>query len=109
MGLMTEWKAFAAFAVEWLGVPAEAMPLYSEDARWSKKAERINEFVFSVGNFGYKQRRNFDGQPYMVRKFVSVCGRLSDMLRHFPIFPKDSVVFFGGVLRSGVYAVVKGE
>ena len=109
MSLMTEWKAFAAYAVEYLGMPVDAMPLYSKEARWSKKASKINAFVLSVGNFGHNQRRNFEGQPYLVRKFYSFWGRLSDMLRHFAVFPKDSIVFFGGVLRSGLHAVVKGE
>lgn len=109
MGLMTEWKAFAAYAVEWLGMPVEAMPLYDDDSRWGKKAEMINGFILSVGNFGHKKRRNFEGQPYLWRKFISFWGRLSDMLRHFMVFPKDSILFFGGVLRSGFYAVVKGE
>lgn len=109
MGLVTEWKAFAAYAVDWLGMPVEAMPLYDKDPRWSKKAERINGFVLTVGNFGHKQRRNYDGQPYMWRKIVSFWGRLSDMLRHFAVFPKDSILFFGGVMRSGFHAVVKGE
>ena len=76
-GLMTEWRAFAAFAVEYLGRP--------------------------------KQRRDFSGMSYWWRKFFSFWGRLSDMLRHFVLFPKDSVMFFGGVLRSGLFAAVRGE
>lgn len=108
-GLMTEWKAFAAFAVEYLGMPVEAMPLYSADKRWARKAAKICADIFKVGNFGHKQRRDFSGMNYLWRKFVSVWGRLSDMLRHFSIFPKDSVVFFGGVLRTGLYAAVRGE
>jgi hypothetical protein len=28
MGLMSEWKAFGAFAVEYLGIPSEAMHFY---------------------------------------------------------------------------------
>lgn len=109
MGLMTEWKAFAAYAIDYLGMPVEAMPLYSADRCWKKKAERINQFVMKVGNFGHKYRRNYDGQSYLVRKFISFWGRLSDILRHFTIFPKDSIVFFGGVLRSGLHAAVRGE
>lgn len=108
-GLMTEWRAFAAFAVEYLGMPVEAMPLYSADACWSKKADRICSFVLEVGNFGHKQRRDYRGMSYMARKVRSFWGRLSDMLRHFALFPKDSVMFFGGVLRSGLYAAVRGE
>lgn len=40
-----------AFAVEYLGLPREAMPLYSEEACWKKKAFRICSFVIEVGNF----------------------------------------------------------
>ena len=109
IGLMSEWKAFAAYAVEYLGMPAEAMPLLGEEAKWSRKAARINAFVLEVGNFGHKQRRDFSGMSYLRRKFVSFWRRLSDMLRHFRIFPLDSIRFFGGVLRSGLHAAVRGE
>lgn len=34
MGALGEWRAFAALAVEYLGMPVEAMPLYSPSARW---------------------------------------------------------------------------
>ena len=113
MGIMSEWKAFAAYAVEYLGMPAEAMPLWSEEARWSRKAVRINAFVLEVGNFGHnKLVQGSNGsrvQGYFWRKFKSFWGRLSDMLRHFRIFPLDSIRFFGGVLRSGLHAAVRGE
>lgn len=107
--LMSEWKSFAAFAVKYLGMPLEAMPLYDADEKWKLKADRICRFVMEVGNFGYNQRRDFTGMSYMKRKFVSFWGRLSDMLRHFRIFPLDSIRFFGGVLRSGLHAAVRGE
>ena len=113
MGLMSEWKAFAAFAVKWLGMPVEVMPLFEDNdnhnANLDKKADKICKFVLEVGNFGHKQRRDYIGMSYLRRKFVSVWGRLSDMLRHFQLFPKDSVVFFGGVLRSGLHAAMRGE
>ena len=108
-GLMSEWKAFAAFAVECLGMPAGSMPLYDMDEKWKRKAERICRFVMEVGNFGHNQRRDFSGMSYLKRKFVSFWGRLSDMLRHFRIFPLDSIWFFGGVIRSGLHAAVRGE
>ena len=113
MGLMSVWKAFAAFSVKWLGMPVEAMPLFEDNdthnVNLNKKADKICKFVLEVGNFGHKQRRDYSGMSYMMRKFVSVWGRLSDMLRHFQLFPKDSIVFFGGVLRSGLHAAVRGE
>ena len=106
---MTEWKAFASFAVKCLGMPVEATPFYSSDEKWSRKAERIREFVLKVGNFGNNQRRDYSGIPYFKRKFLSFFGRLNDMLRHVKLFPKDSFLFFGGVLKSGLYAAVRGE
>lgn len=77
-----------------------------------RKAERICSFVMEVGNFGHNKMVNgsrFKVQGYFWRKFVSLWGRLRDMMRHFRIFPLDSVRFFGGVLRSGLYAAVRGE
>ena len=110
-GLMSEWKAFAAFAVDYLGMPVEAMPLFDADVDLKankKKADRICKFVLEVGNFGYNTRRDYRG-PYLVRKLKSFWGRLGDMLRHLKIFPLDSIRFFGGVLRSGLHAAVRGE
>lgn len=109
MGITSEWKAFAMYAVEYMGMPVEAMPLYSEEAKWCNKARKINTFILDVGNLGYNQRRDYSGMNYFSRKIKSFWDRLSDMLRHITIFPKDSIVFFGGVLRSGLYAAVRGE
>ena len=110
MGLMSEWRAFAAFAVEWLGMPKDAMPLYSPLKKWTRKAERINRFVMKVGNFGHNQSRLSDvNLPYLIRKIISFWEHCGFLLRHITIFPLDSIRFFGGVLWSGLYAAVKGE
>jgi len=124
-GLMSEWKAFAAFAVAYLGMPVEATPLFDADVDLKvnkKKADKICEFVLEVGNFGHNRElraknaelrakgcRAMRHEGYFWRKFKSFWGRLSDMLRHFWIFPLDSIRFFGGVLRSGLHAAVRGE
>lgn len=110
--LMSEWKAFAAFAVEYLGMPVEAMPLFNANDDLNankKKADKICKFILEVGNFGHNQRRDYSEMSYFVRKVASSWGRLSDTLRHFSIFPKDSIVFLAGILRSGLHAVVRGE
>lgn len=52
---MSERHAFAALAVEWLGMPAESMPLYSSDKKWSRNAVRIISFVLKTGNFGHNR------------------------------------------------------
>ena len=45
-GLMSEWRGFASLAVEYLGMPVEAMPLFNEnDNQNHKKAERLVDFI----------------------------------------------------------------
>ena len=42
-GLMSEWQANVALAVEYLGMPVDAMPLY--DSRFKVKSERILKHI----------------------------------------------------------------
>lgn len=100
MGLMSEWKAFGAFAVEYLGMPVEAMPFYDvrgkmEEGRWRKKAERIMESVLESGNFGHN-RQMAKG------KIRSAWFKAKDFARHTRIFPLDSVKFFFHFLMNGI-------
>ena len=110
MGLMSEWKAFAAMAVNDLGMPAETMPMYDNAAKWSRKAERIKAFVMSVGNFGHNRDMSYYGKyPYFVRKCISMWQRVGDLVRHARIFPLDSLRFFPRILINGLNSAVRGE
>lgn len=94
-GLMSEWKAFAALAVDWLGMPTEAMPLYSSEKQWSRKANRILAFVLECGNFGHN--RQITGG-----KIGSVWSKTKDFARHALVFPLDSVKFYFHFLLDGL-------
>ncbi len=96
-GLMTEWKAFASLAVEWLGMPVEAMPMY--DSRFKVKGERILKFVLECGNFGHN-RETTSG------KIGSAWSKLKDFARHARVFPIDSVKFFCHFMVDGIKLVV---
>lgn len=102
MGLMTEWKAFAALAVDWLGMPKEAMPLYSADRKWSRKAEKIIEFVLETGNFGHN-RQAANG------KITSAWNKMKDFVRHIRVFPLDSIKFFFHFVGSGVQVAIENN
>jgi hypothetical protein len=54
-GLLPEWSSFAAFAVEYLGMPTEAMPFINlnDNVDLNKKAEKLMEFILR-GNSGNK-------------------------------------------------------
>ena len=110
MGLITEWKAFGAFAVEYLGMPIEAIPLYSPDEKWKKKANSICSFIMEVGNFGHNRDMSYYGKyPYLLRKCCSMWMRMCDLFRHAKIFPLDSLKFFPWIMFNGVRSAVRGE
>ena len=109
-GLMTAWRAFGAFAVEYLGMDAAAMPFYSDAAKWKRKASRIRDFVLMSGNFGHNRDHSyFEKYPYLMRKCVSFGRRVGDLARHARIFPIDSLRFSPSMLVNGIRSAVNGE
>ena len=44
-GLISEWKTFAALAVDYFGMPEEAMPLYDNKPCWRKNAKLIIKLI----------------------------------------------------------------
>ena len=109
-GLLTEWKAFGAFAVDYLGMPSEAMPFYSADAKWKKKADMICSFILDVGNMGHNRDMSYyEKYPYLVRKVCSMGRRCGDLIRHAMIFPMDSMRFFPRIMFNGLMSAVRGE
>jgi len=120
-GLMVEWRAFGAFAVEYLGMPIEAMPLLDVrsqmedvrsviDKRLRRKAERIKDFIMMSGNFGHNRDTSyFSRYPFVIRKLCSMWMRASDLFRHARIFPLDSLRFFPRIMWNGMRSAVRGE
>lgn len=116
MGIMEEWRAFAAFIHEYLGTPAEVIPLYNENdnhnANLKKKAERICDFVMEVGNFGHNRTAHDEGlkvNGFVSRKAVSLWWRTKDSFRHFCIFPMNSVKVWCHMMWTGLTIVVRGK
>ena len=109
MRLMTEWKAFAALAVDYLGMPSDAVPLYDNRNHWSKKAKLICGFVLEVGNFGHNRDYSYTKSSYFIRKIYTFGRRCGDLLRHAKLFPLDSFRFFPNILFNGLKAAARGE
>lgn len=111
MGLMDEWRAFAAYAVDYLGMPVEAMPLYSSALKWSKKAERINDFVMEVGNFGHNRSSLASGtqsRGFFAHKAASLWRRTADSFRHLITFPRNALKIWCYMVWTG-FKVVRGK
>ena len=110
MRLMTEWKAFAALAVDYLGMPTEAMPFCDSSARWKRKARRISRFILRVGNFGHNRDSGiYTKYPYLVYKAISFGRHVGDFFEQCFIFPLDSLRAFVRMITGGVKAVARGE
>ena len=114
-GLVSEWKAFGALAIEYLGFPKDSMPLLDvrskkEDVRWRKKADRIMEFILKSGNMGHnRDMSHFSKYPYLIRKCVSMGRRIGDLINHARIFPLDSLLFSFSIMKNGLMSAVRGE
>lgn len=128
--LTAEWMAFGTFAVEYLGMPIEAMPLLNADLNalpalqalstaekksnmaknLGKKADKICDFILEVGNFGHNRDDSyFQKHSYFVQKCISAWRRVWDLGRHARIFPINSIRFFFGIMYNGIVSAIKGE
>lgn len=92
-GLVTEWRTFGSMAVDVLGMPKEAMPMY--DSRYHKRGQRVLARIMKSGNMGHNNdlsyRAKYSGLTY---KLVALWRRLKDFAGFTMIFPIDAPKFF---------------
>ena len=93
MGLMSEWKALASLAVDVLGMPKEAMPIY--DTRYFRRGQRVLARIMKSGNMGHnndlRYRSKYSGLTY---KLAALWRRMKDFAGFTMIFPIDAPKFF---------------
>lgn len=108
MKLMSEWRAFGALAVDYLGMPYEAMPLYVSRVKWRRKSKRIVSLIIETGNFGHNRDMSYYSRyPFVIRKFISFWRHTWDSIRQLFIFPLDSTRVWGYMLAEGVHELHK--
>lgn len=97
MGLMTEWKAFASLAVDYLGMPVEAMPMFGSSVQeFNGRSERLMNFVLETGNFGHNRIQRGES------KVKTLFRRTSDMFKMMRIFPIDAWKMYFGMIRTEI-------
>ena len=95
MGLLQEWRGFASFAVEYLGMPENAMPLYEKSKVYSKKAVKICHIIMKTGNMGHNINQSYRLKyPKLRVKFITFGRRLKEFAGLASIFPSNSPRFF---------------
>lgn len=109
MGLVSEWKAFATFAIDYLNMPKFAMPLYDSSLLWKRKSSRIMLHIIKVGNFGHNRDSSFRRYNRLLRKTISFGRIFGDVIRHARIFPLDTFVFLPSITFDGIRSVIRGE
>ena len=92
MGVFSEWKTISSFAVVYLGMPESAIPLYSPDTKWRKKAERLSQLLLEMGNFGHSRDLSYQqGKNTLVRKSITAMRLAKDNLRQLAISPVNPI------------------
>lgn len=104
MRLLKPWKALGCVLVDYLGLPADEMPLY--DPRLSRKSSRILKRVLREGNFGrqtaYGRKRT---RHYIYEKLYSLMCHISRYFGLFFLFPGIALREFGNMFIGGTERV----
>lgn len=105
-GLMTEWKAFAAFAVDYLGMSEEAMPFYEHKLSLHRKAEKISKLMIETGNFGHNKDESYRSKySGLTEHFITAWKRFKEFARIAMIFPCNAPKFYVTYLINRFRAV----
>ncbi len=105
-GIMKEWKAFGAFAVEYLGMPAEAMPFC--DSRFKVKGSRILAFILESGNFGHNRDISYKQKyPFVIRYAMSFWLYTKLAMQRFAISPRNAIMAWWAIVKLGANAAAK--
>ena len=99
MGLMSEWRAFAAMIVDYLGMPKDIIPLYSPAKSWSCKASIILNSMLTIGGQDPENERS---HIFPKGKIRSATKKLLNLGRKVVVFPVDSIVFLNHFIVNGI-------
>ena len=110
MGLMTEWKAFGAFAVKYLGMNPDAVPFLGsmfnvQCSMLFKKADRLMCFILEVGNFGHN--REVEWSNGFKRRTSLIWHRITDTFKLSFVFPLDAPKFLLNYAVDGVRGLMR--
>ena len=109
MDIVSEWKAFAAFAVLYLDMPAGFMPLYSPASRWARKAHRILRYVLKYGNFGHNRDTTYIfNASFLKKKAISFRDMVGETVAQLRIFPKDTLTIIRHKMADSISRAMRG-
>ena len=93
--ILTEWKGFAAFSVDYLGMPVEVMPLYEDKKKWHRCAVRLCNRIIETGNFGHNADESYRRRTSKaVRLMITFWRRVAEYWKLTMIFPTQTPRIF---------------
>ena len=92
MRIMEEWQVLGHIAVNYLGMPKDAMPFYSESME--RKSNRLLKHILDSGNFGRSRDRSYqERHKGVVRKVITMGHQIKDSLKLSLVFPQNASQF----------------
>lgn len=93
--LTSEWCAFASLAVNYLGMPIDAMPLYKDSRSFKGKAKRLLTRIIKTGNMGHNNDLSYRAnQTLFISNVITFFRRFADFIEISFVFPVDAPKFF---------------
>ncbi len=109
-GLVKGWKLFGCIAVDYLGVPADKMPLY--DPTYRKRSEKILDEILAGGNFGFYSK---EYESYAHHKYGVGYGlaKVPAVTKYFfslvTLIPAEATFLFLNRLYNGALSSIKSS
>ena len=103
LGLFSEWEVFTSLAVDYLGMPQEAMPLYNHNKK--SQAGIILKRILVFGNFGGNRDVSYRSRikSSFFRKTFTLFRQALDNLYVVRVFPLDAFRFLYGFSRFRIF------
>ncbi|MBR5075055.1 MAG: nucleotidyltransferase family protein [Bacteroidales bacterium] len=123
LGFMTEWKAFGALMVDYLGMKPQYVPFLVDEGvdegakgaggisrKWRRKARRIMAYILSTGNMGKNRDLSYKKKyPYIIKKLISLMKIISNFWRLARIFPGNAALVSLKGVREGMTDLADGR
>ena len=104
------WAEFGRLAVNYLGLPADELPLAPADLAPTRKTSKLLEQIFISGNFGRfdANGRDHSEVPYLVRKWRSFTFQSKRLMKLFGLFPGYSLAYMWHWFSGAIVRFVVG-
>ena len=104
------WAEFGRLAVNYLGLPADELPLAPANLAPTRKTSKLLKHIFISGNFGRfdANGRDHSEVPYLVRKWRSFTFQSKRLMKLFGLFPGYSLAYMWHWFSGAIVRFVVG-